>query len=275
MRHAGALRIDHVMGLYRLYWIPPGFSAAQGAYVSYPFQDLLGILALESHRNTCMVIGEDLGTVPDEVREGLQRACVMSYRLLFFERTGSGDYKKPDEYPVNALVAASTHDLATLRGFWEGHDLETRRKLNLFPSEELRERYVVNRAQERARLAIALEREKLLPEGAAVNPASSPMTPELARAVHVYLAKTPSRLMVVQAEDIFGVLEQANMPGTVEEQPNWRRKLPLTLEEMERDPRFTALGEALAKLRPAPLARRESPRGPPARSFRAARIVCN
>ena len=117
-----------------------------------------------------MVIGEDLGTVPDEVREGLQSARVMSYRLLFFERTGSGDYKQPDEYPVDALVAASTHDLATLSGFWEGHDLEVRRKLNLFPSEELREHYVVNRAQERARLAIALEREKLLPEGAAVNP---------------------------------------------------------------------------------------------------------
>src|SRR4029078_2573101 len=107
MRHAGALRIDHVMGLYRLYWIPPGASAADGAYVMYPFRDLLGILALESHRNECLVIGEDLGTVPDEVREGLQRARVMSYRLLFFERTESGEYKKPDEYPVDALVAAS------------------------------------------------------------------------------------------------------------------------------------------------------------------------
>ena len=222
-----------------------------------------------------MVIGEDLGTVPDEVREGLQRACVMSYRLLFFERTGSGDYKKPDEYPVDALVAASTHDLATLRGFWEGHDLETRRKLNLFPSEELRERYVVNRAQERARLAIALEREKLLPEGAAVNPAGSPMTPELARAVHVYLAKTPSRLMVVQAEDILGVLEQANMPGTVEEQPNWRRKLPLTLEEMERDPRFTALDRSIGEAAPCAAGAPRKPARPAARSFRAARIVFN
>jgi (1->4)-alpha-D-glucan 1-alpha-D-glucosylmutase len=251
MRHAGALRIDHVMGLYRLYWIPPGFSAAQGAYVAYPFQDLLGILALESHRNRCMVIGEDLGTVPDEVREGLERARVMSYRLLFFERTESGDYKKPEEYPVDALVAASTHDLATLTGFWEGHDLEMRRKLHLFPSEEIRERYVVNRASERARLAFALEREKLLPAGESVNPVASPMTAELARAVHIYLAKTPSRLLVVQPEDILGVRDQANMPGTVEEQPNWRRKLPLTLEQMERDPRFVALAEALGKLRPA------------------------
>ncbi len=259
MRHSGALRIDHVMGLYRLYWIPPGASAADGAYVMYPFRDLLGILALESHRNECLVIGEDLGTVPDEVREGLQRARVMSYRLLFFERTESGEYKKPDEYPVDALVAASTHDLATLTGFWEGHDLEVRRALNLFPSEELRERYVLNRAQERVRLALALEREKLLPEGDSSNPVASPMTPELARAVYAYLARTPSRLLVVQAEDIVGMRDQANMPGTVEEQPNWRRKLPLTLEEMDRDPRFVALAETLARLRPAPQSRRAKP----------------
>src|SRR4029078_4274255 len=126
MRHSGALRIDHVMGLYRLYWIPPGASAAHGAYVCYPFDDLLTILALESHRNACMVIGEDLGTVPDEVRSGLSRARVLSYRLLYFERTADGHYQRAGEYPRDALVAVSTHDLATLRGFWEGHDLEVR-----------------------------------------------------------------------------------------------------------------------------------------------------
>ncbi|MDB5867614.1 MAG: hypothetical protein JWO70_5420, partial [Betaproteobacteria bacterium] len=251
MRYSGALRIDHVMGLYRLYWIPPGASAAAGAYVCYPFRDLLAILALESHRNACMVIGEDLGTVPDEVRVGLSRARVMSYRLLFFERTPEGDYLAPEEYPADALVAVSTHDLATLTGWWEGRDLEVRQELDLFPSEELRQRYVINRAQERARLVLALEREKLIPEGS-VNPVSSKMTPELARAVHEYLAHSPSRLMVVQPEDILLVREQANMPGTVNEHPNWRRKLPLTLEEIERDERFLAMTETLACLRPAP-----------------------
>ena len=251
MRYSGALRIDHVMGLSRLYWIPPDASAAEGAYVRYPFSDLLTILALESHRHECMVIGEDLGTVPDEVRTGLTLARVMSYRLLFFERTAEGEYKRPGEYPADALVAASTHDLATLAGFWEGHDLEVRQKLNLFPSDALRERYVVNRAHERARLAIALEREKLLPEGA-VNPVGSPMTPELAQAVHEYLALTPSRLLVVQPEDVLGVREQANMPGTVDEHPNWRRKLPATLEELERDTRFQKLTDSLAHMRPAP-----------------------
>jgi (1->4)-alpha-D-glucan 1-alpha-D-glucosylmutase len=254
MCHSGALRIDHVMGLYRLYWIPPGASAAEGAYVCYPFEDLLTILALESHRNQCMVIGEDLGTVPDEVRIGLARALVMSYRLFMFERNEEGDYKKPAEYPVDALVAASTHDLATLTGFWEGHDLEVRHKLNLFPSEELRRQYVLNRAVEKARLVPALEGEKLLPEGE-VNPVSSPMTPELTLALHAYLAHTPSRLLVVQPEDVLGVIEQANMPGTVEEHPNWRRKLPLTLEEIERDPRFISTTETLARIRPAPKSR--------------------
>jgi (1->4)-alpha-D-glucan 1-alpha-D-glucosylmutase len=251
MRYSGALRIDHVMGLYRLYWIPPDASAAEGAYVCYPFDDLITILALESHRNECVVIGEDLGTVPDEVRHGLARARVMSYRLLFFERTSDGGYKRPAEYPVDALVAASTHDLATLTGFWEGHDLEVRQKLNLFPSEDLRTQYVLNRALEKARLVLALEHEQLVSEGA-VNPVSSPMTAELTTAVHAYLAHTPSRLMVVQPEDVLGVIEQANMPGTVEEQPNWRRKLPLTLEEMDRDARFHATTEALAGIRPAP-----------------------
>ncbi|MGZ5256495.1 MAG: malto-oligosyltrehalose synthase, partial [Burkholderiales bacterium] len=254
MRYSGALRIDHVMGLYRLYWIPPGGSAAEGAYVAYPFDDLLTILALESHRNECMVIGEDLGTVPDEVRAGLSRATVLSYRLLYFERSADGDYKRPHEYPKDALVAVSTHDLATLTGFWEGYDLDVRQKLNLFPSEELRAQYVVNRAQERARLVIALEREELMPEGA-INPLASPMTPELALAVHAYLAQTPSRVFVVQLEDILGVREQANMPGTVEEQPNWRRKLPAMLEEIERDERFRKTAETLARIRPAPQAR--------------------
>ena len=261
MRYSGALRIDHVMGLYRLYWIPPEASAAEGAYVCYPFDDLITILALESHRNECMVIGEDLGTVPDEVRTGLSRARVMSYRLLFFERTDDGDYKKPSAYPVDALVAASTHDLATLSGFWTGHDLEVRQKLNLFPSEELRKQYVLNRALEKARLVLALEREDLLPEGQ-VNPVSSPMTPELALAVHAYLAKTPSRLFVVQPEDVLGVIEQANMPGTVEEQPNWRRKLPLTLEEMEHDERFLSTTETLARIRPLPKPRGGGGPGP-------------
>lgn len=250
MRCAGALRIDHVMGLARLYWIPPGATAAEGAYVRYPVDDLLAILALESHRNHCMVIGEDLGTVPGELRARLARAGVLSYRLFYFERDAAGEFKAPADYPVDALVAASTHDLAPLASFWEGHDLELRRTLGLFPSEELRAQYVASRAGERAGLALALEREGLLPEG---TPVAAQMTPALGLAIHEHLAQTPSRVLVVQPEDLLGLIEQVNVPGTTGEHSNWRRKLPLTLEEIGHDERFEALTGMLARVRPAAL----------------------
>jgi (1->4)-alpha-D-glucan 1-alpha-D-glucosylmutase len=257
MRHAGALRIDHVMGLARLYWIAPGGRPADGAYVHYPFEDLLGIAALESHRNRCMVIGEDLGTVPDEIRARLEQWGVLSYRLLYFERSGTQDFKSPSAYPVNALVAASTHDLPTLAGYWEGRDIELRRALDLFPNEAVWQAQVIGRAQDRARLLIALEKERLLPPGASADPGSLPAaTPEFALAVHEYLARTPSRVLMVQPEDVLGVREQANLPGTTTQYPNWKRKLPLALEEIAGDPRFLALTGMLARVRPGPGTRR-------------------
>ena len=151
MRHAGALRIDHVMTLMRLFWIPPNGTPAEGAYVEYPFADLLGILALESHRNRCMVIGEDLGTVPEEMRSALKAAGVLSYRLLYFERDSSGELKPPSEYPADALVAASTHDLPPLAGYWESRDLARRRELRHFPSDEAHQHQLAGRAQDRER----------------------------------------------------------------------------------------------------------------------------
>src|SRR5690606_15954827 len=158
MRHSGALRIDHVMGLMRLFWVPPDGKAAEGTYVGYPFDDLLGLLALESERNRCLVIGEDLGTVPDEVRAALAERGVLSYRLLYFERSQGGEFKRPAEYPQQAIVAVTTHDLPTLAGWWEGRDLALRTQLALFPNEAMREAQIVARAQDRARLLLALER---------------------------------------------------------------------------------------------------------------------
>jgi (1->4)-alpha-D-glucan 1-alpha-D-glucosylmutase len=192
MRHTGALRVDHVMGLMRLFWIPSGASPSEGAYVRYPLEELLGILALESQRNRCMVIGEDLGTVPDEVRHALSRLQALSCRILYFERRES-EFKAPGEYPARALVAATTHDLPTLAGVWEGRDLAPRTELSLFRSDQVRQWQTQERSQDRARLLLALEREGLLPAGFTPEPASAPTkTPELARALHTYLARTPA-----------------------------------------------------------------------------------
>ncbi|MEO8627732.1 MAG: malto-oligosyltrehalose synthase [Betaproteobacteria bacterium] len=250
MRSAGGLRIDHVMGLLRLYWVPPGKSADEGAYVYYPMRDLLGILALESHRNQCMVIGEDLGTVPDALRAATEPLGVLSYRVLLFEKDNDGSFKPPSAYPVQALVAATTHDLPTLKGYWLGHDLDTRVSLNLFPSDEVRSAQLIRRAEERARLLLALERENLLPPGVSVHSSSAPeMTSELALAIQIYLSRTPSKIMVVQPEDVFGQLEQVNMPATTDSYPNWRRKLPLNIEEWGDDPRVVALRQALQQER--------------------------
>ncbi len=254
MRNAGALRIDHVMGLMRLFWIPPERTARDGAYVHYALDEMLAIVALESERNRCMVIGEDLGTVADEVREGLARIGVLSYRLLYFERERDGEFKPGAAYPAEALVAVSTHDLATLAGWWEGRDLRLRLDLGLFPNESVYETQLVGRAQERVRLMLALQHAGLLPPGIVIDPAVSvPLTPAIVEAVHAFVAAAPSRVLMVQLEDALGVTEQANMPGTTDEHPNWCRKIPESLERLAGNPRVTGLAGVLAKLRPHPL----------------------
>lgn len=263
MRHAGALRIDHVMGLARLFWVPAGGAPADGAYVRYPCAELLGLLALESQRNRCLVVGEDLGTVPDEVRAALGAAGVLSSRLLYFEREHSGEFKPPAAYPRQALVAVTTHDLPTLAGWWSGRDLAVRAALGLFPDAQARAAQLAARALDRARLLRALERERLLPPGTGADPDTvGALTPELARAVAEFLARSGAQVMVVQLEDVLGLLEQANVPGTVAGHPNWQRRLPLALEDWPDDARFRALSAALAGLRAAAQAR-DTPPPPP------------
>lgn len=253
MRHCGALRIDHVMGLMRLFWIPGGGTPATGAYVEYPFDDLIGIVALESQRNRCLVIGEDLGTVPDAVREAMARYGVLSYRLLYFEKERDGGFKPPAAYPVQSLVAASTHDLPTLSGYWRGDDIDTRTQLGLFPSASVRQQQIAARDWDRVQLLAALEHEHLLPATARdLAAGNAEMSAELARAIHVYLARTLSQVMMVRAEDILGQAEQVNLPGSTTEYPNWKHKLPLNLEEWLADPRFAVLADALRTARGSP-----------------------
>lgn len=251
MHHCGALRIDHVMQFMRLFCVPVGISPTQGAYVAYPLDDFLGIIALESQRNRCMVIGEDLGTVPDGFRPRLATIGMLSYRPFLFERNEDGGFKPPAEYSRQALVSVSTHDLPTISGFWKGSDLDTRSTLQLFPSDDQRDKLVVERAQDRARFLIALEREGLLPSGASVYPNATPViTPALMVAIHAYLARTQAQILVVQPEDILGIIEQTNLPGSFDDQhANWRRRLPLDLENWLEDGRFAAVGEALLRER--------------------------
>ena len=264
MRPSGALRLDHVMGLMRLFWVPAGRSAREGAYVSYPFDDLLGIVALESERNQCLVIGEDLGTVPDALRSALAAAGVLSYRPLLFERTPDGAFEAPRDYPAQALVAVSTHDLPTLRGCWRGTDLVVRAALGLFPSRAYQERATAQRALDRARLLIALDHEKLLPADTGIDPQAVPdIDAELSCAVHAFVARTPSRLLAVQPEDIFGCLEQANLPGSVQGHPNWRRKLPVPLEAWADEPRWQTITARLCTERGSSVWPRERPAAAP------------
>jgi len=250
MRHAGALRIDHVMGLMRLFWVPAERKATDGTYVNYPFEDLLGLLALESERNRCLVIGEDLGTVPDEVRHGLGDASVLSYRLLYFERGHDGEFRPPHQYAPQTIVAATTHDLPTLAGWWEGRDITLRTRLALYPTETLRESQTAGRIADRPRLLRALEREGLLPPGIGTDPAALPhMTADLHLGAQSYLAKSPAKVLMVQLEDVLGAADQVNLPGTTVQYPNWCRKLPGSIERMRTDATVDRLVVALARLR--------------------------
>jgi 4-alpha-glucanotransferase len=245
MRHAGAVRIDHVMGLRRLFWIPEGGSPADGAYVRYPFEDLTRIIALESERHGCLVIGEDLGTVPRGFRPAMRRAGLLSCRVLYFERAQDGGFAPPAAYPRQALVSASTHDLPTLRGYWNSRDLRWRGELGRFPDEQALCQARTERARDRVLLLRALEQAGLLPAG--IDPEVPPdeASEDLVVAIHRYLAETPGYLLMVQLEDAAGEVEQPNLPGT-DDHPNWRRKLGPTLERLLEEPLAQRVVAAMA-----------------------------
>jgi 4-alpha-glucanotransferase len=248
MRHGGALRIDHALGLFRLFWIPGGMSPTEGGYVLQPSRDLLGIIALESRRNRTVVIAEDLGTIDEQFREMLRQFSMLSYRLFYFERNyPDPSFRPPDRYAPMALCAVTTHDLPTLSGYWEGHDIEVKGRLGIYRDDASRENEVAARQRDKDLVLTALKAEKLLPED---FPADTPqMTPQLCSAIYRYLAKTPCRLVLASLDDIIGIVEQQNMPGTVAEHPNWIQKTPLMLEEIIKDERFLDLKDTFRDLR--------------------------
>ena len=250
-RSGGAIRLDHVMAFCRLFWIPRGRPASEGTYVQYPFEDLLAIVALESVRSKTLVIGEDLGTVPDWVRAQLAKARVLSYRVFYFERGGSGAWKSPGDYPVQSLAVVTTHDLPTLAGFWSGEDLRVRAGLGAFTDDATRRQAWEERQRDKGGILSALKREGLLPNGVTDDLASTPaMTTELCHAIHLYLARTPSSIMLANLEDGLGELSQTNLPGTVDSHPNWTRKYPIPVGELLSDPRLQQLGAVLRLTRP-------------------------
>ncbi len=227
MRCYGALRLDHVMSLFRLWWVPAGFSPRDGAYVHYPLEQLLTVLALESVRAGCLVVGEDLGVVPDEMRRAMPELGMYHYKVLLFEQH-DGRFRAPQEYMKGALATVTTHDMPTLLSYWEGRDIELRRALHLYPNTHIEQEVIDARARDRLALIAALRAEGLEPSEGFT--ADQPFSAALARALHLYLARSASSLVAVQIEDLLGMAEPVNVPGTNTEYPNWQRKVSQTIE---------------------------------------------
>ena len=238
-RPGGALRIDHVMKFFRLFWIAEGQGAAQGGYVRDYSEDLIKILCLESLRSKTLIIGEDLGTVPEEVREVLSRHGIFSYRLFYFEKKESGEFKDPGDYPEWALAAVSTHDLPTLAGFWSSGDIRLRRNLGLLPDDQAFQAGLLHRIHDKRRMIDTFHRTGFLSEVEArrLQAQDQPrITPELHRAFIGFLVSTPAKLVVLNQEDLFLEMNQQNLPGTTDQYPNWKRKMRYSLEDLAQNP---------------------------------------
>jgi 4-alpha-glucanotransferase len=251
MRHAGALRIDHILGFLRLYWIPEGASPGEGGYIRYPLDALLAITALESERARCVVIGEDLGTVPEGLRASMATSRILSCRVLYFERRQDGSFSPPDQYPPLSQVSVSTHDLPTLLGYWRGRDIGLYAKLGLFAAADAVSAARQERAGMRLALLAALRSAGFWPTEEDPD-ASQQAAERFVEAVHSFLARTPAGLLMVQLEDVLGMEEQANLPGTIDEHANWRQKLPAPHEQITKDERFVSLAGRLNALRSPP-----------------------
>ena len=232
MRYYGIVRIDHVMALYRLWWIAYGHEATDGAYVRYPLQDLIAILAVESHRARCVVVGEDLGTVPDEVRHALHRYGIYSFSVLYFMKQGE-DYLHPDHYRDKALATISTHDLPPLLSYWQENDLDLLAELAVIDDPAQYNQLKNARETDKKALLRKLRRNHYLSRahGGALDD-------ELILAVHVFVANSRSQLFALQPENLLPVSKPFNIPGVADGYPNWRIKLPGSVETMARDSRL-------------------------------------
>jgi 4-alpha-glucanotransferase len=239
LRHAGGLRMDHVLGLNRLWLVPEGASATEGAYLKYPLRDLLRLIALESVRHRAVIIGEDLGTVPEGFRDTLAESGLLGMQVLWFERE-LGLFRDPARWSADAVATTSTHDVPTVAGWWKEHDIDWRLRVgHLASASEVAER--ARRVDERRALWAACHHADL-------TQGEPPAATEPKAAVDAalrFVARTPSRLAMVPIEDLCGLDEQPNLPGTVDEHPNWRRRLPQTVGTLFEEPEVASRLEQL------------------------------
>jgi 4-alpha-glucanotransferase len=240
LAHAGGVRIDHIMGLMRLWLVPRGAPASEGAYLAYPLEDLLRLLALESHRHGAVVIGEDLGTVPPGFRARLRRAGIAGMDVMWFERTRL-TYRKPLRWRRDAVAMTTTHDLPTVAGWWSSEDIRTRRALGLGAAGE---------EEERKRDRVRLWRAFTAAGTAQGAPPPADRPGAAVDAALGYVAQSPSPLMLAPLEDLLALEAQPNLPGTIDEHPNWRRRLAPAAKDLFDAPRVEARARIIAGHRP-------------------------
>lgn len=254
MKNAGAVRIDHAMGLARLWWVPASNKPREGGYIRYPFGDMLETVAQASQQTDTVVIGEDLGTVPEGFREAAEKARLFTYRVLYFEKDAAGIFVAPEDYPELALASVSTHDLATLAGWWKAADIHLRADTGR-QSEEDTKAALAERTGDRLALLRALHKSGLVGEEFASVLSGGQDLPEqldeeLFQAIHLFAARSKSALFAVQLDDMLMSEKQANLPGTTTEYPNWRLRTECPIEELGESSVFQSLARMLRQERP-------------------------
>jgi len=249
MKSCGALRIDHVMALLRLWWVPAGSGAGEGSYVYYNVDDLLGLLALESHRNKCLIIGEDLGTVPEGIDVKLKENGVHSYRVFFFEQADDGGYIAPAHYPEQAMATLSTHDMATLKGFWHCDDLQLGKELGIYPDQNVLDGLYKSRLEDKQKILDSLHGLGSIGDNVGYDAMNVGMDKALNYGMHYHMAKGSSSLFCLQLEDWIEMDKPVNVPGTSDEYPNWRRKLSRNLADIFSDNDINSLTNTLTNAR--------------------------
>lgn len=249
MQACGALRIDHVLGLCRLWWCPNDGTNATGAYVHYQVDLLFAILRLESLRQHCVVIGEDLGVVPPVIRGYLEDGGIYSNCVFYFEKYDNWHFRKPEDYKWQALTMQANHDVAPLTAWWKGSDLELRHQLGLIADREQLQRELDWRRGERGQLLQWLDEQGLLPEHWQPRPLDAPLDEALQLALTRALGRANSQLLSVQIDDLVGMEQPVNIPGTSSEYPNWRRRIPDNIDRIFARPAVQGLLQALREAR--------------------------